>query len=92
MGNGWRKDWTKTIINQKSYHGKKQCSYMKCACCGNGILSLPFICNHCGQPFCVDCRIPEEHGCQVIKRNWENYFTYSNYSTWIKQGSVANFR
>jgi len=47
---------------------------MECAYCGEKIKILAFKCHHCGESFCVDCRLPEEHKCQSVEvRSWHNF-------------------
>lgn len=37
----------------------------KCTYCGSEV-DFPFICHYCRQPFCVNHRLPEAHGCMNI--------------------------
>jgi predicted nucleic acid binding AN1-type Zn finger protein len=34
----------------------------KCAYCGD-VTDMPFECTYCGDPFCPEHRLPEEHRC-----------------------------
>ncbi|MHA1651875.1 MAG: AN1-type zinc finger domain-containing protein, partial [Candidatus Helarchaeota archaeon] len=37
----------------------------KCTKCGKEVY-MPFICNYCGNAFCADHRLPENHNCKNI--------------------------
>ncbi len=39
----------------------------KCSKCGKEVY-MPFVCNYCGQAFCTDHRLPENHGCKNISQ------------------------
>jgi len=45
---------------------------MKCALCKKEAY-LPYLCSYCGQYFCDDHRLPEQHMCPGLpKRDWES--------------------
>jgi len=37
-----------------------------CAACGKDLKGLPFKCRYCGEYFCVDHQLPENHACQGL--------------------------
>ena len=39
---------------------------MECDQCGRDVERLPYTCKGCGEEFCVDHRLPEEHGCVAL--------------------------
>ena len=40
---------------------------MECDHCGRDVDQLPYTCKECQKRFCVDHRLPEEHGCIQLK-------------------------
>ena len=38
----------------------------RCSVCGKEIQPLPYVCKYCGKCFCVEHRLPEKHGCEMI--------------------------
>ena len=39
---------------------------MNCHFCGRGVEGLPFRCNYCGNSFCGEHRLPENHACPRV--------------------------
>ncbi|MDG6995225.1 MAG: hypothetical protein JRN52_04805 [Nitrososphaerota archaeon] len=39
---------------------------MECHFCGRGVEGLPFRCNYCGNSFCGEHRLPENHSCPRV--------------------------
>lgn len=37
-----------------------------CAACGKDLKGLPFKCRYCGEYFCVEHQLPENHACQGL--------------------------
>lgn len=37
-----------------------------CVYCGEKLEGLPFKCRYCGEYFCVDHQLPENHGCSGL--------------------------
>lgn len=48
----------------------------RCQLC-NKEVDLPFTCSYCGQTFCAEHRLPENHRCPALStRNWKIYREY----------------
>jgi len=46
----------------------------KCHYCGNKIeLIIPYKCKGCGEYFCNEHRLPEQHNCTAIKSSWDSW-------------------
>ncbi|MFO7872337.1 MAG: CAP domain-containing protein [Candidatus Undinarchaeales archaeon] len=43
-------------------------SGQECKECGKSTNGMPFICKFCGEPFCEEHRLPENHNCPELKR------------------------
>ncbi len=41
-----------------------------CAYCGKKLNELPYKCRYCGEYFCVDHQLPENHACQGLE-DWK---------------------
>ncbi|MBL7169513.1 MAG: hypothetical protein ISS48_00665 [Candidatus Aenigmarchaeota archaeon] len=41
-----------------------------CAYCGKELEELPFKCRYCGEYFCVDHQLPENHACSGLE-DWK---------------------
>jgi hypothetical protein len=41
-----------------------------CAYCGKNLEGLPFKCRYCGEYFCVDHQLPENHACTGLE-DWK---------------------
>lgn len=54
-------------MDDQNYIKMTTCDY-----CGEHIDFLPFTCNRCGQSFCGNHRLPENHSCSKIKQ--KNFF------------------
>ena len=52
----------------------------KCENCGKSI-DIPFICNYCKKPFCIDHRLPESHSCPNL--------IFAKSPTFVKESSTT---
>src|SRR3989338_7830837 len=65
---------TKHLNKEKYYKEDIYLVYtmVKCDYCGKNVDSLPWTCKRCGQTFCDNHRLPENHDCSRI--NQKNFF------------------
>ena len=42
-----------------------------CAACGKNLEGLGFKCRYCGEYFCIDHQLPENHSCQDLE-DWKS--------------------
>jgi hypothetical protein len=42
-----------------------------CAYCGKELKGLPYKCRYCGEYFCVDHQLPENHACSGLE-DWKS--------------------
>ena len=55
----------------------------ECDVCGNRSL-LPYKCRYCGGRYCPDHRLPENHGCEGLRRMRENP-RWRDYASQVKR-------
>ena len=64
---------------------------VKCAYCGKEV-SMPFVCPYCGQPFCAEHRLPENHECPNMPKEPFTYQRKSKEEKRIKEGEFYFIR
>jgi len=64
-------------------------SMAKCAFCGKEV-SMPFVCPYCGQTFCAEHRLPENHDCPNMPREPFWYQKRKNTETKTKRGDMLS--
>jgi len=73
--------------NEKIYSHKRICQrggeLMECKCCKHLSQLLTLMCLEYGDSFCMDCRVPDDHGCPGTEGTWGSYCAnVARFNTW----------